>query len=229
MEIKNTTEKMSYDLKFLSYKIPVTGYFEFNNYNYELTQQSRLYIEQEKYGNIYISGLETGFININDVRDIIASLYDDYGLLDVNATDNNKRIKEREKNEKIMDEIKQQIVVFAKIIYYKAKSLEQKYQKEQIQSIPQKYVLSMNAILLSEYFDGKTVIRAYNEWDDNKKILYQFITKNGGEPLYTRGAYRASYNFSSFWKVVNIGINTYAGAKYKSKHGDKMYSRDRIF
>ena len=210
------------NLRILNSKIPVTGIFEFHNSIFEINSYDYLNITNNKYGDLYISDMYGNFISKTNIRST-AIIFDDFGLLDYSSDEDEKQ------KQKIMDDFEQQILDFAKIIYKKAEVLSLQYQKEKIKEYPQLKALPSNAVLLSEYFDGKKVIRSYNLWNDEKKILYQFITENGGEPLYTRGVYNASWNFRDFWKAINNGINTYAGAKYKSKHQDKMYSRDRIF
>ena len=94
---------------------------------------------------------------------------------------------------------------------------------------PQKTKVPEGSILLGYSKLYGYLIRAYNYWDDQKRVLKQFITKDGGEPLYTRIVYAASSNFVDFWRVLNSGVLTPAGKKYVERHSDKYYSRERVF
>lgn len=126
-----------------------------------------------------------------------------------------------------------EIIGWGQSIIKEKNDLEEKAFRSEIlkaeQMYPQTSKIPSGSILLGySLIDGK-LMRSYNLWDDGEKKLHQFITKNGGEALYTRIVYAASVNFSNFWKVLHEGVLTDAGRKYTSKHGEKYYSREKVF
>ena len=126
-----------------------------------------------------------------------------------------------------------EIIVWGQSIIKEKNDLEEKAFRSEIlkteQMYPQTSKIPNGSILLGySLIDGK-LMRSYNLWDDKEKKLHQFITKNGSEALYTRIVYAASVNFSNFWKVLHEGILTDAGKKYTNKHGEKYYSREKVF
>ena len=127
-----------------------------------------------------------------------------------------------------------EIIVWGQSIIKEKNDLEAQAFRSEIlkaeQMYPQTSKIPSGSILLGySLIDGSKLIRAYNLWDDGEKKLHQFITKNGGEPLYTRIVYAASANFSNFWKVLHEGVLTDTGKKYTNKHGEKYYSREKVF
>lgn len=133
------------------------------------------------------------------------------------------------KQESLVDEI----IGWGQSIIKEKNDLEEKAFRSEIlkaeKAYPQTSKIPSGSILLGySLIDGK-LMRSYNLWDDGEKKLHQFITKNGGEVLYTRIVYAASANFSNFWKVLHEGILTDAGKKYTNKHGEKYYSREKVF
>lgn len=126
-----------------------------------------------------------------------------------------------------------EIIVWGQSIIKAKNDLEEKAFRSEIlkaeQMYPQTLKIPSGSILLGYSLINDKLIRAYNLWDDGEKKLHQFITKNGGEVLYTRIVYAASVNFSNFWKVLHEGVLTDAGRKYTNKHGEKYYSREKVF
>ena len=138
-----------------------------------------------------------------------------------------------EKNFKMVE---QYSVEFASLIEREEKKylddLDREYKLTSLskaKAIPQTEKVPFGATLLGVAYLNEKLIRAYNEWDNEKKILYQFVTCNGGKPEYTRNFQNATQNFTRFWNVLNHGALTQAGQKYMMRHSEKRYARERVY
>ena len=112
------------------------------------------------------------------------------------------------------------------------KTLDKEYKFNSLskaKEIPQDEKLPYDATLLGVAYINEKLIRAYNEWDNEKKILYQFVTCNGGKPEYTRNFQNATQNFTRFWNTLNHGALTQVGQKYMMRHSEKRYARERVY
>lgn len=138
-----------------------------------------------------------------------------------------------DKNFKLVESYSEE---FASLIEREAKeyldTLDREYKLTSLskaKAIPQDEKLPYDATLLGVAYINEKLIRAYNEWDNEKKILYQFVTCNGGKPEYTRNFQNATQNFTRFWNVLNHGALTQAGQKYMMRHSEKRYARERVY